>query len=230
MIRIHKYKDLGKGDYGWLQTSYHFSFGNYYNPSKTQLGSLRVLNDDYIDSNKGFDTHPHSDMEIITYVVSGKLTHQDSMGNKKVLGPHGVQYMSAGTGIYHSELNEAKIPLHLYQMWILPDKKGYIPNYGDQDFSQLMKNNSLLEIVSSSNQQGVIKISQEASVSIGTFDVGQTIDVLLNKYKYSYLVVIEGIVKHNDQNIGKGDAIESSEPYQIVVEKDTHIMLIKIND
>ena len=230
MITIHKFDELGKANYGWLKTSYHFSFANYYNPNKTYLGSLRVLNDDFIESNQGFDTHPHSNMEIITYVVEGELTHQDSMGNKKVLGPHGVQYMSAGTGIQHSELNEGKETLHLYQMWILPDKNDLKPNYGDQNFEEDLIQNSFLEIVSSNENNGIIKINQKASVKIGKFDSNQLISIRLEEYKYSYLVVLDGAIQVNEELVNKGDAIESKESYHLEVKEETHLMLIRMND
>lgn len=229
-MMIHKYDELGKANYGWLSTSYHFSFANYYDQSKVHIGSLRVLNDDYIEPNQGFDTHPHSDMEIVTYIVDGELTHQDSMGNKRKLGPYGVQYMSAGTGIQHSELNEGTNVLHLYQLWILPDRNGHKPDYGDRNFSDQMIQNSFLEIVSSEKGKGVIHINQEASIKVGEFDSNQNISIRLEDFKYSYLVVIDGVVEVDNNIIGKGDAIESKESYHLTVKENTHILLIRTND
>ena len=131
MIRKIENKNMGKGDFQWLKTNYHFSFANYYNPDNIQFGVLRVLNDDIIKPHSGFDTHPHQDMEIITYVIEGQLTHEDSHGNRRTVGRGDVQYMSAGKGIYHSEYNHGDEDLRLLQIWIKPDKPGLEPNYGD---------------------------------------------------------------------------------------------------
>ncbi|MDP2717659.1 MAG: pirin family protein, partial [Candidatus Micrarchaeota archaeon] len=117
-------------NHGWLQTAYSFSFADYHDPDNTQWGSLRVLNDDRIAPGKGFGMHPHADMEILTYVLSGELTHEDSMGNAGALKAGGVQYMSAGTGVVHAERNDGQNELHLVQMWVLPDQKFHQPQYG----------------------------------------------------------------------------------------------------
>lgn len=230
MIKTYKHKELGKGNYGWLKTSYHFSFANYYNPSKTRLGTLRVLNDDYIMPHNGFDTHPHNDMEIITYIVDGELTHQDSMGNKKTLGRHGVQYMSAGTGVFHSEHNQSDDILHLYQIWIFPDKKGHIPNYGDYDYSNELTFGKWNEIVSSFDQDAKVKIHQEASILVGEFQKGETVLVDPKEFDYTYLLWIEGSGKVNDLEVSKGDAIESDESYTITLEENAHMLLLCVNE
>lgn len=230
MSKIYKYDQLGKGNYGWLKANYHFSFSNYYNPSKVQLGTLRVLNDDTIAPKKGFDTHPHNNMEIVTYVVSGELSHQDSMMNKKSLARHGVQYMSAGTGVLHSEFNDGNEPLHLYQMWILPNEKDVKPVYGDMNIKDLLVNNQLTEIVSGYKGNAPIKIRQSASVSIGEFDKGQTFELSLDDFKYSYLVVVEGTINIDGDTLQTGDAIESRQDYKITFEEQSHLLHIRVND
>jgi redox-sensitive bicupin YhaK (pirin superfamily) len=230
MSKIYRFSDLGKGNYGWLNANYHFSFANYYNHEKVQLGSLRVLNDDYISPNSGFDTHPHSNMEIVTYVVSGELTHQDSMKNKRTLGTYGVQYMSAGTGVLHSEFNNSDKPLHLYQMWILPNKKGVEPNYGDMNVENLMTRNEFTEIVSSTEGNAPIKIRQTASVSVGEFDSSTSLEVVIDEFKYGYLVIVEGEVVFGNEVLHTGDAIEINENINIDIKDNSHLLFIRVND
>lgn len=139
---------MGRSELGWLHSLFHFSFAEYYNPENIQFGTLRVVNDDQIEPGKGFDTHAHSNMEIISYVVDGVLTHRDSMNNQRELTRGQVQYMSAGTGITHSEYNLTEGISRFLQIWILPDKKGYQPNYGDYRFDWADRENKWLHIVS----------------------------------------------------------------------------------
>ncbi len=229
-MKIYKYDELGSANYGWLKTKYHFSFSSYYNPSKMHVGTLRVLNDDYISGNTGFDTHPHNDMEIITYIVDGYLTHQDSMNNKRTITSKQVQYMSAGTGITHSEKNESDKVLHLYQIWIFPREKGLTPNYGDYDFSDLIIQNQETLIVSGENVDNTILIQQDANISIGLFDKGTKQEIDSKGFKYTYLVLIDGIFEINGKTLTKGDAIEASDKYSIIVKEDVHYLLIRVNE
>ena len=136
-------------EHGWLDTYYSFSFADYFDPANVNWGALRVFNDDTIAPASGFPTHPHRDMEIVTYVLSGELAHRDSLGNHGVVGPGGVQFMSAGTGVRHSEYNNsADRPLHLVQMWVLPGRVGTPPSYGQMDFSPDDRRNRWLDVVS----------------------------------------------------------------------------------
>lgn len=149
VFRVQKSADRAYFDHGWLQTYHSFSFAEYYDPTNEHWGPLRVLNDDRVAPGQGFGLHPHRDMEIITYVLAGELEHRDSMGNRGVVGPGDVQYMSAGTGVRHSEFNHsASAPLHLVQMWVLPSKLGVAPSYGQQSFAVAERLNRWLAIAS----------------------------------------------------------------------------------
>ena len=151
MINIYRKKEHGTSELGWLHSLFHFSFAEYYNPNRMKFGVLRVLNDDLIEPGTGFDLHPHKDMEIISYVIDGVLTHADNMGNKRAVTRGNIQYMSAGTGVYHSEHNRGKEVARLLQLWIFPDKKNHIPNYGDHDFAWDSRKNKFLHMVSCQN-------------------------------------------------------------------------------
>jgi len=230
MIKLNKYKDLGKANHGWLNTSFHFSFADYYNPERMNFGSIRVLNDDYIKGHSGFDPHPHRDMEIITYIVEGELTHKDSMGNESTLSSGGVQYMSAGTKVVHSEYNNAKEELHLYQIWILPNQKGLTPNYGDMMFDKSERDNKFLHIVSNQNKDGKIFINQEADIFVGEFDKNQEIEINLDGHDYIYLVLIDGELETKTLKVQKQDSLESSENLKLVVKENSHLLVLKVND
>jgi len=228
MNKIYRYNELGKGNYSWLKTSYHFSFANYYNSNKVHLGPLRVINDDYIAPHTGFDTHPHNDMEIITYIVSGTLTHKDSMGNEMNLGPGGVQYMSAGTGITHSEHNKHDEELHLYQIWLFPTMKNLKPNYGDITFEDDLKKKTLLKMVGSHESQAVIKINQHASIEAGKFDKDTTVTIDLENFSNFYLIVIDGEFSVGDDVVKKGDALEGDSNTILNFNKESHVLMIKV--
>ncbi|MGL4819956.1 MAG: pirin family protein, partial [Bacilli bacterium] len=144
MIRKIPHQTMGKSDLGWLKSTFHFSFANYFNPDNMNFGVLRVLNDDLVAPKTGFDTHPHQNMEIVTYVVDGELSHADSMGNERKLGRGDVQYMSAGTGVYHSEHNRGTEIARFLQLWILPRNKGNVPNYGDVTYEWALRTNQWL--------------------------------------------------------------------------------------
>ena len=155
---------MHQSNLGWLESRFHFSFADYYNPKNMNFGVLRVLNDDILHPDTGFDMHPHKDMEIISYIVDGEITHKDSMGNERTLHRGEVQYMSAGTGVYHSEYNNSKEKdLRLLQIWILPPKKGLEPIYGEELYTHSDRENKLLNIVSSKNGNAKVKIHQDVN-------------------------------------------------------------------
>lgn len=161
-------------DYGWLLTSHSFSFGDYYDPRYTNWGALRVFNDDRVEAGAGFPTHPHRDMEIVTYVLSGELEHRDSIGNHGVVGPGGVQYMSAGTGVRHSEYNHSKTdPLHFLQMWVLPGEIGGEPTYGQVDFDVEQRRNKWLAVASGhAAQEAPVALTQDALLLVSRVEGG----------------------------------------------------------
>ncbi len=164
MINIIRADDRHFSDFGWLKTYWLFSFSNYYDPNNIQFGAIRVFNDDVVEPGTGFPTHPHQEMEIITIVLKGEMTHQDSMGNKTVITAGDVQRMSAGTGLTHSEFNLATEPVHFYQIWIYPDQKGLQPSYDQKRFSPNDWNNRLLPVASGLNVPGTVTFHTNATI------------------------------------------------------------------
>ncbi|HUA10367.1 MAG TPA: pirin family protein, partial [Candidatus Acidoferrales bacterium] len=165
-------KDRAYFDHGWLQTYHSFSFADYFDPKNQNWGALRVFNDDTVAGGAGFPTHPHRDMEIVTYVLSGKLAHKDSMGNEGIVGPGGVQFMSAGTGVRHSEYNaDPAAPLHFVQMWIVPGALQQPPSYGQMDFTEAERTNTWLKMVSGvDGVEAPIRITQQATLAVSRVD------------------------------------------------------------
>ncbi len=225
------HRHMGKSDLGWLRSHFHFSFADYYNPANIQFGALRVINDDQIAPHTGFDTHPHRDMEIITYVIDGALTHQDSMGNKRTLSRGGVQYMSAGTGIRHSEHNTGDTLLRLLQIWILPDRKGHTPAYGDLALDWEERKNRWLPIVSGAGGTGRIAINQDASIHVAEIDAGTSLTFPVAPGRQAYLVQIEGTARIGDITLGPRDALTSVGEDIVIDAIDTaHVLLIEMGE
>jgi redox-sensitive bicupin YhaK (pirin superfamily) len=219
---------MGSANYGWLKPRYHFSFASYYNPSRVRVGTLRVLNDDMIEPHGGFDTHPHDNMEIVTYVINGKLTHKDSMGNERKVGRGDVQYMSAGTGVTHSEYNNEDEVLRLLQIWVFPDQKGLKPNYGDMSFDKEQRHNKLLHIVSDQNKGGKINIHQDVNFFVSELDSGKELTFEIEDYQALYLVNIEGTTNINGRELQFGDALKTDENITITSVEDSHFLLLQI--
>ena len=201
----------GTADYGWLQANYSFSFANYFDPNRVQFGALRVLNDDTIAPGMGFGKHPHDNMEIVTIPLSGGVLHEDSMGHKGTVMPGEIQVMSAGTGITHSEFNTSKDePLKLFQIWIFPNERNVCPRYDQKTIDSLLKPNTLSPIVvprekATSDQ---LWIHQNASFYWGHFDQDTTYEFKLSDPKKGvYLMVVDGELEIEDENLAKRDAI-----------------------
>jgi redox-sensitive bicupin YhaK (pirin superfamily) len=195
MIKTIDHKKMGRGVHGWLDSHFHFSFAEYCNPKNIRFGILRVMNDDLVQSGTGFDTHPHEDMEIISYVVDGELTHRDSMGNERTLTRGQVQYMSAGTGVTHSEYNHGKDLLRFFQIWIFPDRKGYEPNYGDVQFNLKDRYDTWLPLASSvknGESKAPIKIHADINAYATIISPGKSLHFEVAKTRQAYLALIEG--------------------------------------
>ena len=173
MIQVRKSNERGHAEHGWLNSYHTFSFADYYDPEQTNFRDLRVINEDYVAPEMGFGMHPHRDMEIITYVVSGALKHSDSMGNTAVMRAGDVQRISAGTGILHSEINDSTTePVHLLQIWIFPDKKGVKPGYAEKSFAKAELGRLHL-IASKTGRDGSISINQDTSLYLGKLSAGR---------------------------------------------------------
>ena len=195
----------------WLKSRFHFSFAEYNNPANQNFGVLRVMNDDLVQPHRGFGTHPHRDMEIITYIVNGKLTHQDSMGSKESLGRGSIQFMTAGSGVRHSEFNHGDEPLRFIQTWILPSERGLKPNYGSCFGSAEGRNNNFQHLVSNikdSTTLTPVKINQDVDAYASELDLGSKITMDLPSKRQAYLLCIEGGVKVNGKQLYKYDACE----------------------
>ncbi len=209
MIKHYPYKTLGHHDMGWLNARYHFSFAAYHNRERMGFGALRVINDDIIKAGAGFDTHPHKDMEIITFVRKGAITHRDSQGNEGRTQAGDVQVMSAGTGIFHSEFNLESEETNLYQIWIYPRENGVTPVWGKREFPQTPVKTSLPLLVSGhehDKETDALYIHQDAAIYGGCMDVG--VEVKHPIHSQAYLLVSEGRVEVDGEIISKGDGAE----------------------
>lgn len=228
-MKVIRKDSMGSSDLGWLKSRFHFSFADYYNPQNMNFGVLRVLNDDLVAPATGFDLHPHRDMEIISYVVDGELTHQDSMGHKKTLTRGMMQYMSAGTGVMHSEHNLGSDTARFIQIWIIPEKKGLTPAYGDYEFDWDARKGEWLHMVSSYNGEADIKIHQDVNIFSLEMDAGSEKELSIKKSRQAYLVHIEGETNVNNVLLSPGDAVELVEE-EVVIKSITksHYLLIEM--
>lgn len=229
MLKKIESKNMGSSDLGWLKSKFHFSFAEYYNPKNMNFGVLRVINDDLINPHTGFDTHPHKDMEIISYVVKGELTHGDSMGNKSTLSRGQVQYMSAGTGVYHGEHNLGEEVTRLLQIWILPDKAGYKPNYGEYRFPWEERKNRWLHMVSNKEGDAPIRINQDINLLALELEEGNEIEYEVKEDRQAYLVQIEGISSINGIDLNQRDAMEIvEENIRLKAKSLSHFLIIEM--
>jgi len=217
MITIRKAGERGHANHGWLDSHFTFSFADYYDPQHMGFRSLRVINDDIIAGGGGFGEHPHRDMEIITYILSGALEHKDSMGNGRVIRPGEVQYMAAGTGVQHSEFNHSPTePAHLLQIWILPDHKGAKPAYAEKSFAKAAPGKLHLA-ASKSGRDGSIPINQNVDVFVGKLAAGDKISHALKAGRHAWLHIAEGEVELNGQSLKSGDAASFSDEKAISI-------------
>lgn len=231
MITIRKSNDRGHADHGWLNTRFTFSFADYYDPKHEEFRTLRVMNDDRVAGGAGFPTHPHRDMEIVTYVLEGALAHKDSMGNGSVIRPGDVQYMSAGTGVAHSEFNASPSEtVHLYQIWMFPDKKSYTPAYDQKHFSAEDKRGKLRLVVSPDGRDGSVKIRQDNELYATVLGPGQSVTHDLKPDRFAYVQVAKGTVTLNGTTLetGDGGAISVEKSLELTGVNEAEVLLFDL--
>lgn len=232
MLRYIDHQKMGRSQLGWLDSYFHFSFAEYYNPDNIHFGVLRVINDDMIQPGTGFDTHFHRDMEILSYVVEGQLSHADSMNNEHTLTRGQVQYMSAGSGVFHSEHNWGKTLLRILQIWIIPDQHNYEPNYGDYRFALEERFDKWLPIASMvGNQKSIapIRIHADINAYATILSTGNKLGFEVAPGRQAYLVLIEGRAKVSDINLNMRDALEiTEETIEIEALEHAHLLVIEM--
>jgi len=228
---IRRANERGHAEHGWLDSYHTFSFADYYDPNWMGFRTLRVINDDLVMPGMGFGKHPHRDMEIITYVLSGVLEHKDSMGNGRVIRPGEMQYMAAGTGVQHSEFNPSQDEaVHLLQIWIMPDQKGLKPAYGERSLADAPEGRLNL-MVSKAGRDGSIAINQDADLYLAKLAPGNEVSHELKPDRHAWLHVAEGEVKLNGDTLKAGDAVALSEEsrLRLVATKPSQVLLFDLN-
>lgn len=217
-IRVRRANERGHAQYDWLDTWHTFSFDTYYDPAHMGFSALRVINEDRVQPGQGFGMHGHRDMEIVTYVLEGALEHRDSLGTGSVLNPGEFQHMSAGTGIRHSEFNPSSTePVHLYQIWLLPNRKGITPSYEQKAFSEAERRGRLRLVASPDSQDGSLLIHQDARVYLSALDAGQEVTHELQPGRHTWLQVLRGSVDLNGQWLETSDGAAVSGETRLVI-------------
>jgi redox-sensitive bicupin YhaK (pirin superfamily) len=212
MMYLRKSDERGHADHGWLNSYHTFSFADYYDPNFMGFRVLRVINEDRIEGGTGFPTHPHNDMEIITYIVEGALKHKDSLGTEAVIRPDDVQRMSAGTGIRHSEFNDSKTePTHLLQIWLLTEKNGISPSYEQKSFTDRFQKENFVLVCSRGAREGSIGIHQDVNLYAGRFKAGDKHDFKIPKGRHAWLQLIKGELEVAGEKLSSGDGLAVSE-------------------
>ena len=211
MVTLRRSAERGHASYGWLDTRYSFSFANYFDRKHMGFRDLRVINEDWIAAGQGFGSHPHNDMEIITYIVDGALSHRDSTGREATIRPNDVQRMSAGTGVVHSEYNNSDAPVHLLQIWIMPAARGLQPSYEDRTFKREEKLNQLRLIASHDGRDDSTRINQDASVYASVLEAGKSLEHELASGRHAWLQLIRGELTLNGTRVAKGDGVAVSD-------------------
>ena len=228
MLDIRRSEDRGRANFGWLNSRHTFSFGHYYDPGFMGFGPLRVINEDQVQPGRGFDTHGHSDMEIISYVLDGALKHEDSMGNGSIIKPGDVQRMTAGTGVRHSEFNASNTDsVHFLQIWILPERDGLEPGYEQKAFSVEDKRGKLRLVGSRDGREGSITIHQDVDLYATLLTDGESVSHELAEGRIVWVQVATGTVMLNGKDLDAGDgvAVQGSATIEIAGTSDTEVLL-----
>ena len=231
MIELRPYNELGGSQHGWLDTRHHFSFADYYYPERMSWGQLRVWNDDSIAARSGFPPHPHRDMEIITYVRSGAITHEDNLGNRGRTEAGDVQVMSAGTGIAHSEMNEEDVATQIFQIWIMPDERGLPPSWGTKPFPKGERSGSFVTLASGlPGDTDALAISANAPLVAATLKAGQSTEYQIAPGRKVYLVPASGQIEINGVVAAAGDGVAISDEtlLKVSAQQDSEIVLVDV--
>jgi redox-sensitive bicupin YhaK (pirin superfamily) len=231
MINLIHSKDLYVVDGGWRTSRYHFSFADYQDPANNRYGVLRAFNDELIQPNSGFECHPHDEMEIISYCVQGELSHSDNMGNQRMIHRGDVQYICAGSGIIHAEMNESlSESLRFIQVWILPNQPGLSPHYSHMRFPEKSRQNRLLRVASGERLNGTFHIKQDANIYISEIQRGNQIPFEQSENRQDYLACIEGTMDVNGTMLSKYEAARISRETKLLFTalEDTHLILVEM--
>ena len=231
MITVRPAGERGKSDFGWLDSRHTFSFGDYHDPEHMGFRALRVINEDRVEAGKGFGTHPHRDMEIVSYALEGAIAHKDSMGNGSTIRPGDVQRMTAGTGVLHSEFNpSADESLHFLQIWIVPEKRGLAPGYEQKRFDESARSGKLTLVASRDGREGSVTIHQDAEIRAALLDAGQKVEHRLAKGRGAWLQVARGEVDVNGTKLKQGDgaAIEDEAAVAIRAAAPSEVLLFDL--
>ncbi len=231
MITLRKAAERGHANHGWLDTYHTFSFASYRDPQHVHFRALRVMNEDVVAPGQGFGTHPHENMEIVTYVLEGALEHRDSMGNGEVLRPGEFQRMSAGTGITHSEFNpSAAEPVHLYQIWLFPERNGIEPSYEQKRFDEAERQNRLRLVASPDAAEGSLTIHQDARIYLASLEAGKRVAHALAPGRYAWLQVLRGAVALNGEQLDTSDGAAVSDETLLAISatENAEVMLFDL--
>jgi redox-sensitive bicupin YhaK (pirin superfamily) len=219
MMTVRPRDERGHANHGWLDSHHTFSFADYHDPRHMGFRTLRVINEDRVDAARGFGTHPHRDMEIISYVLEGGIQHKDSMGTGSVIRPGDVQRMSAGTGVTHSEFNASRTdPVHFLQIWLMPGKRGIAPSYEQKTFSAEEKQGRLRVVASPSGRDGSVSVNTDATLYAGVFDQGETAELSLPAGRHAWVQVAKGSIRVNGTELREGDGAAISDESRVKVE------------
>jgi quercetin 2,3-dioxygenase len=233
MIKVYPAESRFSGNHGWLQCNFSFSFADYYDPDNMAFGPLRVFNDDYIQPQNGFGTHPHRDMEIVTFVLSGQLQHKDNTGGEEVLKPGEVQRMTAGTGILHSEINNSEDQVtNSLQLWFLPEAKGLTPSYEQKTYDETAARNALLPVVSNRmSERGITHIHQDLTIYMSRLDAGRRLEFMQESGRRMYLFLIEGeLILNGGTKLKRRDAARITDLDRLEIEagSEAHFMFMDL--